>query len=1827
VNLQNSIASYFHRLGRGKKTSGSGLRCSSRDQRARLACELLETRLAPAAIVNPALTLQDPVNATNDQFGVAVAVSATNVLVGSSGASDGVAYLYGTSGQLLETYQDPNAAAGDGFGQAVALSGSNVAVGAAVGATGAGAVYLFTTFPAFSTFPSISSTTFQRPIQTFVDPDANAGDDFGASVAIWGDYVLVGAPGDGPGAAYLFTTSSPTPLVTYTDASGNTFDFGESVAGADSNLLVGARGGPNAYTGGAAFLFSTTPAHPNNPLPRQTFTDPNASATDPNAGAGDGFGHSVALAGDNVLVGAYGVNNDAGAAYLYNTGSGPWVNQTFQDPNNAPGDYFGESVALSGSSLLVGAGGASPSGNGNNLGAAYLFGTSGKLLQTFQDPNPTSQDDFGSSVALSGSNVLVGAYGTASTLVSHAGPDSGTVYLYSTGASSTALPPPPSGLAAVIRNDPTAPLDLAPFSNPYISGVALQIEWLDIEPNDPATGAQPDWTRLDELFAAADQAHKWVHLFIFSGFFSPTNWVLDPGSGVVTDDFPVPYGNSDDGPDQGVVKPLPMPYDPIYLEDWFTFLNQVSERYANNPEFLMIGAGGPTSVSEEFTLPSFPADIDHWIADRDTDGFTSTKYIQAWQQAFDVYSEDFPNQYISLSHGNGAAIDANGNAVQGVDGIANANFLAYERQAIVDEAFNTLGDQFVFQSSALNGVPGSKNQEAQQMVTGYNGIIVTGFLTATTCEGAPAAMGAPGNSPLALTLTIDNGMEQNTNGKTADYIEIHATDVEADDLQPVLRWGASLFDSADGGDHLGLSEAVSGGDVLVGEPNAADGAGAAYLYSLSGQLLQTFADPGQTTGDDFGASVAMSGSHVLVGAEGTDDGTGAGAGAVYLFSTSGGAPIAIFDDPTATAADYFGDSVALSGNNVLVGAIGANDGTGAAYLFMLPSPLPTTPLVTSTPYQTFTDPTPLPTGLPPHTTPPVDNFATSVAVSDTSVLVGAYGTNNPLNAPSNPTNPEYYVASAAYLFQISSTFGTSGEDAAETYLDPNAAANNYFASSLALSNSKVLIGAYGSNAQRGAAYLFSTSPTTPPVTSTPLQTYTDPDATDGDRFGFSLALSGNNVLIGAYGATPFNGDAGSNRGAAYLFDTSGKMLQSFQDPNGNTQDVFGFSVAMTGSNVLVGEFGAEPSSTPIPGPFSDTAQLYHTANSFSAVEGNSQSAVVEAAFSTALQVRVSDALGNPVSGALVTFTESDSPGGAGAAFNGIDTATVVSDSQGLAVAPVLTTNTSAGSFTVTASLGNISTTFLLRNLSGAPASISAAAGTPQNTPVGSTFGALLQALVTDSDNNPVANVLVTFAVPASGQTGTFNALATALTNALGIATAPPLTANHQLGSFTVTATAAGVAHHANFLLTNTKVPAAVKAVGSATQSATVNTAFNPLEVQVTDSSGKPVPNITVEFFAVNGPGGANGTFAGGTVTTNSSGDATAPAPTANTVAGTWTVNAWVAGIATPVTFTLTNTAGVATAINTFAGSPQSVTVGNAFGTALQAIVVDAFSNPVSGASVTFTVAAAANGAGGTFTGKTTVVTGANGVAKAPKLTANKVAGSFSVKATTGGLTTAPPFSLMSTPLKPHDPAGGPAQNVVVGQFDGEPLQARVSDKYGNPIAGVTVTFTAPATGAGGSFAGQRTATAITGPEGVALAPPFTANAKACRYVVTVSAPGAPSGTIAMTNLAGPAAVVRAVTGPTRTTKINGTLRTLEVQVTDAFGNVIEGAPVTFAVQADAGSGAGAAFVGGTTRTATTNDVGVAVAPPLKVNARRGAFTVTAMVPGVAEMASFRVTIE
>src|SRR5437016_680917 len=164
-------------------------------------------------------------------------------------------------------------------------------------------------------------------------------------------------------------------------------------------------------------------------------------------------------------------------------------------------------------------------------------------------------------------------------------------------------------------------------------------------------------------------------------------------------------------------------------------------------------------------------------------------------------------------------------------------------------------------------------------------------------------------------------------------------------------------------------------------------------------------------------------------------------------------------------------------------------------------------------------------------------------------------------------------------------------------------------------------------------------------------------------------------------------------------------------------------------------------------------------------------------------------------------------------------------------------------------------------------------------------------------------------------------------------------------------------------------------------------------------------------------------------------------------------------------------AGAVPSITATSGTPQSATINTAFAAPLVATVKDAGGNPV--ASVTVTFSAPSTGASGSFEiGRASCRESGCGVATAATFTANNVAGGpYTVTASVAGVATAANFSLTNTAgaAASITATSGTSQSATVKTAFAAPLVATVKDAGGNPVASVTVTFSAPSTGASGSF--------------------------------------------------------------------------------------------------------------------------------------------------------------
>jgi len=297
------------------------------------------------------------------------------------------------------------------------------------------------------------------------------------------------------------------------------------------------------------------------------------------------------------------------------------------------------------------------------------------------------------------------------------------------------------------------------------------------------------------------------------------------------------------------------------------------------------------------------------------------------------------------------------------------------------------------------------------------------------------------------------------------------------------------------------------------------------------------------------------------------------------------------------------------------------------------------------------------------------------------------------------------------------------------------------------------------------------------------------------------------------------------------------------------------------------------------------------------------------------------------------------------------------------------------------------------------------------------------------------------------------------------------------------------------------------------------------------------------------------------------------------------------------------------------GTAQSATVLQAFAAPLVVQVKDAYGNAVAGVSVGFT--APADGAGATLSAAT-ATTDAKGLASVTA-TANATAGSYSVVAGVNGVGKPVSFALTNTagPAATIVAIGGTPQSTVVHQPFATSFAVHVADSGGNPVANTTVTFAVPTAGPSAELSSNTATTDANGDAHV----DGTANGTAGSFVMLASFDGvAPAAPFALTNTPGAIATIQAQSGTPQSAVVGQPFVTpLKVVVSDADGNGVSGATVTFSVPA---SGASATLSPATS--ITTDAIGNAEVDAT-ANAIAGGYTVTAAVQGGALTATFALT--
>ncbi len=374
--------------------------------------------------------------------------------------------------------------------------------------------------------------------------------------------------------------------------------------------------------------------------------------------------------------------------------------------------------------------------------------------------------------------------------------------------------------------------------------------------------------------------------------------------------------------------------------------------------------------------------------------------------------------------------------------------------------------------------------------------------------------------------TITARVTDNMGNSSYDSVDIHHIKNFSSFSKIIANDGAS-------GDSFGYSVAVDEPVVVAGSIRA-DGAeqnsGAAYIFNVYNNFITKITAPDGKANDNFGCSVGVNGTTVVVGANNSSNGL-TNSGAFYIFDAAGNFKRKVVVNGLEESAS-FGRSISISDSVIVVGCHQDSENghhSGSAYVFNINGDFITKLLA--------------PDGNE------GDSFGTSVSVDGSTIVVGA-----------NHDDAHGNSSGSAYIFN------TSGEFISKI-VQPEGNAGDFFGYSVSVEKSSIVVGApsdSGDGQNTGAAYIFNTN-------GEFIKRITDPDPAPNDNFGFSVSIKDSTITVGSY----MDDDSGLNSGSVSIYDSAGNFISKISPEDGSTNYVFGCSVAVDGSTVVVGAYGGE----------------------------------------------------------------------------------------------------------------------------------------------------------------------------------------------------------------------------------------------------------------------------------------------------------------------------------------------------------------------------------------------------------------------------------------------------------------------------------------------------------------------------------------------------------------------------------------------------------------------------------------------------------------------------
>ncbi len=1107
-----------------------------------------------------------------DEFGFSVALAGDTAVIGNPGravsgaARAGAVHVFtrtgGTFAQAaLLTASD--GAAGNRLGDSVAYSGTTILAGAPLGdaptPADSGAGYVFT--------GSGATWTEQAKL---VAGDPLAGARFGNAVDLDGDSAVIGAVGwtANQGKAYVFvrngTTWSQQQRLDAGDTQANRLGFSVSIRG--DQVAVGApdtRGPGFGSSSGAVRVFARSAG-------TWTLEQSLFGPEQTNAGLGIGVrlfddgGTPALLASTNSSLpgSASGVES---VRTFRRTGSAPAPFVLAGDLNRLPSTtqaFFGAVIAVDGDLAVVGVPGmpqaTSPVNPSTRVGAAYVYARSGgqwTLREALRIvPNGGDTAAFGSSVAVSGNTIAIGAPGERAP----SGPGTGCAYVYVVGAASIDLQQKlcvdnvtasnqAFGRSLSLDGDTLAVG--APFtSNPGLSNNFGRVFVY--------TRSSSTWTKQQEIVDAAPPGTA-------DDF---GNYVVLRGDGLVI------------GTRRSVTSGY-VPYVAVATRSGSTW--SIVQRIVEPPGTSLPFAAGEFGLSLAWSGTTLAIGAARHGSEGGSSGNGRVYLYEGAPGTFalaqTLRQADGTNTSTSSRFGAALAISGDRLLVGAPDttfqasGFPLGGAYAYERAAgtwrLAARIRGTSPDDTTFGfSGPLTGSPQGGSPLAYAGGQLIIGIPRSNGQAPFAAQNVGAAAVHPVPRPTTLSLGADPTLAAVNETVSARWSLTSPGGAPSGDVTVVASSGETCTAPASAG-ACTLTFTRTGLRLLTAIYAGAPGFGQARSGAVSVSVTPA---PGGLVGDDpvlppllgtgggelIGFSVAMNESLIVVGAPGTGPGNSEGPGAVYVFAREG-APagagaaglasakvpqrLAVLTDAAGANGHRFGQSVAISadGSRIAVGAPAAGNGLGRAVVFQRGGAAWTD---RSTPDQVLV--------VAPAAGETVQRFGETIDLDAAgNVVVGA-----PRTDRTGATD-----AGSAYVFDA-----TGIQRAALAAATP--AANELFGSAVGIDNGLLVVGVPGSTPPGGSNRGSVATWTFDGTVATPGAVLTASDAANNHRFGTSLALAGELLAGGAPGR---NGQ----RGGGYVFrrGAGGLTQVAVLTPDAASNvNQSGNSVAVNATTVLLG---------------------------------------------------------------------------------------------------------------------------------------------------------------------------------------------------------------------------------------------------------------------------------------------------------------------------------------------------------------------------------------------------------------------------------------------------------------------------------------------------------------------------------------------------------------------------------------------------------------------------------------------------------------------------------